>query len=369
MKDDPKKLRTLNWLPIAGVVVAALAGTAILNRISAKVGLEDFIQDGDRPQVSVDLTDGVYRVRLTSFCESPSDIESAVKSALKNGDSIVGISDADGRFRVALIDECYDHCNLLVVERRFPFLGYRFVGYLELFRQSEDQLLKRYEFRKPGGYTVAARTSIELPRHPRRVTATACYSNPLSKAMPDFENFRPEGLPDELSEAVGLARYMWSTKPRLGPAENRKPRKLCPMYRLDLLSKGEWATQCADFRDIFVNLARSSKRMKGVRYVGLYNYAPQFKALISQSHAVAEIFCAPLGKWVIFDPWFGTAFKVGERWLNVDDLMTMKPQTRSEVSALEFVISRKALKGPTLSYLNYFGTATFGPTETGPVVQ
>ncbi len=300
-------------------------------------------------------------------------LESSINKFLnQTRDAAEKYSDYMGRFHVKLYEEHYNQSNVILLDRCIFYGLCRYVGYIELLRQSEELLQRNWSFHKPGGYTILGRSSVALPNETRVVYGTIPVSRPLDQALPEFGAYHANvDLPAQVNAAIGIVQYMWSRTPRLGPHNDRTPQSLGPLTRLDLLERGAWSTQCGDFQYIFVNLAAASSKVSGVRYVSLLQYYPMFSGLIPHSHAAVEILTEG-HKWVVIDPWFGLLFQDEGRLLSASEIAEMSASDRKRITVRHFLQGRPSpfdlerYEGsyPSYGYWGYFGTILMGPNET-----
>ncbi len=353
------------------VLLLVLASWSILALLPTE--LRAFRQVEQRPTVvELGLSSGLYRyaILLTPSQFVPLDQRIARFRASAEGNR--GYSDLGGRLRLPLSEEFFNHANVLVVDKCIFYGLCWYVGYIELLRQSEDNLLKNFSFHKHGGYTVLGRTTVQVPREPRLVQKLSPVSNAITYALPDFASYRGGGeTSSSINESAAIVRYIWSRKPRLGPHDDRAPQRLGPLRRLELLERGDWATQCGDIRNIFVNLAAAAPAIRGVRYVGLLQYHPLFPDLIPHSHAAAEVLGED-GSWVLIDPWFGLMFEHQGKLLGAGDILRMGASEREQITIKRLVPGRvspfdaDAFEGtiPQGGYWGHFGTLIYGPDES-----
>ncbi len=371
MWNNVRQNRRLRISLLGSVLLVVLTSWSILALLPTE--LRAFRQVQQRPTVvELGLSSGLYRyaILLTPSQFAPLDqrISRFRAGAGGNGE----YSDLRGRLRLPLSEEFHNHANVVVVDKCIFYGLCWYVGYIELLRQSEDNLLKNFSFHKHGGYTVLGRTTVPVPHEPRLVKSLSPVSNALEYALPDFARYRGRGEPSSsINESAAIVRYIWSRKPRLGPHDDRTPLGLGPLRRLELLERGDWATQCGDIQHIFVNLAAAAPSIRGVRYVGLLQYHPVFPDLVPHSHAAAEVLTED-GSWVLIDPWFGLMFEHQGKLLGSGDILRMGASERERISVKRLVPDRvspfdaDAFEGtiPQGGYWGYFGTLTYGPDES-----
>ncbi len=318
------------------------------------------------------MSAGLYRYATLLTPSQSTSLDQRIAQFRAGANGRARYSDLRGRLRLPLSEEFLNHANVVVVDKCI-FYGLCWdVGYIELLRQSEDNLLKNFSFHKPGGYTVLGRTTLQVRREPRLVQSLSPVSNEIEQPLPDFSVYRgPGDAPGSIGEATAIVRYIWSRHPRLGPHDDRSPQRLGPLRRLDLLERGDWATQCGDIQYIFVNLAAAAPAIRGVRYVGLLQYHPLFPDLVPHSHAAAEVL-AEDGAWVLVDPWFGLLFESQGKLLGAGDILRMTASERTHIDVRRLVPERvspfdtDAFEGtiPQGGYWGYFGTMVHGPDES-----
>lgn len=371
VEHDTRKDRRLRIRLLGPGLVAVIASWSFLALLPTE--LTAFRQAQERPPVvELAFSTGLYRYATLPMRSQFSDLDRRIARFRTEAEGAQRYSDPLGRLRLPLSERFLNQANVLVVDKCIFYGLCWYVGYIELLRQSEDKLLKKFSFHKPGGYTILGRTSLPVPREPRLVPISSPVSNKLEGGLPDFSSFRRPGeAAGSISEAAAIVRYIWSRSPRLGPHDDRSPRRLDPRRRLDLLERGDWTTQCGDIRDIFVNLAAATPAIGGVRSVGLLQYHPPFPDLVPHSHAVAEVL-AEDGVWVLIDPWFGLIFEHRGRGLSARDVLRMSASERKRISVTRLVPGRVspfdagAFQGtlPRDGYWGYFGTVMRGPNES-----
>lgn len=359
---------------LAGLaILLCVMSAAALVLLTSPVEVQGFRQlGGEGNFVELDLSGGIYRFTRVSMPSQDPTLEDTVTNSLEGAEAAYAYSDLLGRIRVTLDEEFYNHANVIVIDR-CVFYGFcRYLGYIELLRQSAQLLESKWSFAKPGGYTVVGRSTIPLPTERRMVSSTSTVSRPFDQSLPDFaEYYSSQDPPGRTREAIAIARYMWSRTRHLGPHNDRTPQTLGPLQRLDLLESGQWSTQCGDFQQIFVNLAAASPRLSGVRSVSLFQYYPIFPDLIPHSHAAVEVQLEGK-KWVLIDPWFGLLFRYEGRLLSAGEIAEMSPSERKRITVRHVVPKRpfpfdlEHYEGtvPSDGYWGYFGTIITGPNET-----
>lgn len=186
--------------------------------------------------------------------------------------------------------------------------------WLELVRQSSAWLSATFSYKKPDGYTILGRHTIN-----RAVEKTSVIPLPSLKfnGKPDLSNIKPLGTSKylEIKLATGLLHQLWSEPIKQGPVSESYDDFLKHTFneKLEILRSGKFAVMCQGFRDLFLHASYGIPKLK-VRAIEALNYAPPFNDLISYGHSTAEIWIEGLGKWVVFDPWLGVmvAKKNGE---------------------------------------------------------
>ncbi|MCM8537807.1 MAG: transglutaminase domain-containing protein [Lentisphaeraceae bacterium] len=234
------------------------------------------------------------------------------------------------------------------------------VYYLELLRQSEEDLWNKFQYKKPGGYTILSRTNLVLPNEQIPIFETAIQTSlnelPLPKLKPTFETHIPS-----LNLALDVIKEIWQSHLSCGPS-NKPPKSItCPVKRLHALRLGEVSTMCSDVSALFINL--SVLYGLKARSVKLYAYYPPFDDLITFSHALAEVYSPELNKWLAIDPWYSFYMKSEKLFLSIEEIL---PINNKEEINLNFVLpKRKAFfqEACIRSYWDYFGTTIYGPEE------
>lgn len=371
MEHDVRKdwrIRIPVWGPALVVVLASWSLLALL-----PTELTAFRQIQERPTVvELGFSAGLYRYATLLTRSQSAHLDERVARFRAEPEGRGRYSDPLGRFNLPLSEQVLNQANVVVVDKCFFYGLCWYVGYIELLRQSEDKLLKNFSFRKAGGYTILGRTTLSVPRDPRLIASASPVSSEIEGQLPDFSSFRGPGeARGSISEAAAIVRYIWSRSPRLGPHGDRSPQRLDPLRRLDLLERGDWATQCGDIQHIFVNLAAAAPAVRGVRAIGLLQYHPLFPDLVPHSHATAEVLGED-GSWVLIDPWFGLMFEHRGKLVGAGDILRMSASERERITVMRLVPERvspfdaDAFEGtiPQGGYWGYFGAVMHGPDES-----
>lgn len=342
--------------------------------------LENFAMvKGKQVQVQVDLSGGEYRVARLPFKKAPPQLLPWLEKIRQTRVHDIGQTDEHGIIKVSLQDEVFNSSDLLVFLRCNSGKDCRIKGYLEVIRQPEALLKSLFGFEKVGGYNVLGRTTLQLPHEPKKRFLPVQQAIPLTHPLPDLESLsapEDEALPPEVRRAGMLIRYIWSYHPRMGPSNDAQPQSRDALYRLGLLKAGQWAVSCQGIRDIFVELAAQDPEIPAVRTVGLYQYSPAWPDLISNSHAVAEIYSEHLDKWIMIDPHFGTLYTQNGIPLSVSELSDYRNSRGAESRAglmplkVELMSNHDPANGlpdvvrmPAFDYLGYFGTMSYTPVR------
>lgn len=178
-------------------------------------------------------------------------------------------------------------------------------NFLEIIRQSEDFLAKKFGFKRSAGYCIAGRRNVLLGQY-KKVQEQAPYVF-FGDAVVPLANKAADkfGSNGEIQIATEILEWMFSKNLNTGPINrNHKSYELATFeQKIAMLEKGKYAVQCATFRDLFVHAAA----VKGldVRCIGALNYSPQHPDLLSYTHALCEIWVSTFQRYIIFDPWFG----------------------------------------------------------------
>lgn len=341
--------------------------------VAPPLKLESFASVGNRGEVKIDVTDRIYTVALLDFDKQPSAISNYLNLVTRERKYDVGNTNDKGIIKLNLKEKSIDHSNLIVFLRCLKICNVE--GYMEVLRQSSDLLKKRWSFNKPDGYSIIARSSIQLPEDKKVFYSSERYSVPYKEKITSLSisSFYPEkSLDPAIDESVAIMRYIWDGNITTGPNNYRSAASLDPIERLSLIRQGKWSVQCADTRNIFLDLAISSPKISHSRYVGLYLYYPPFRDLITPSHAVAEIYSENLQKWIMVDPWFGAIYRLGNKYLSAADINQMTPTERKLIVADNFVSTRLSPIGQEgnsiyleYGYFSYFGAVEYGPIEKG----
>lgn len=198
---------------------------------------------------------------------------------------------------------------------------------VELVRQSESWLQKKFGFDKPGGYTLLGRRDVDTPFIRKTESGPVEFVGKAGIAV------TPVGDSPYASVrlATGLLRYLWAQPIKQGPASLPYNEFLKhPMReKLKIIREGDFAIMCAGFRDLFLHAAADTAGLK-IRAVAAMNYSPQLGNLIAYSHATTEIWVPELKRWVLFDPWLGLmvtmngvpigAFDIQKNYDKADDM-------------------------------------------------
>ncbi len=102
----------------AGVVALGMAGIffyACDSRHSS-ISLEGFRHLDHHGLVEIDLSDGYYRFKLFSEPHQILDFNEYVTSPNQQGFLRMGFSDANGKFTVRLVENTYNHSNIILIE-------------------------------------------------------------------------------------------------------------------------------------------------------------------------------------------------------------------------------------------------------------
>ncbi len=207
--------------------------------------------------------------------------------------------------------------------------------FLELIRQSQNQLMKKFGFYKKLGYTIIGRNNLILPQVKKQLTSLV---KPENFSLKDSNSWYPKivlsspEMPSALQYSIALDKYLWSKPIKKGPSNNSAPQFLSPVIQLKLLREFKWSTQCNSFRNIFVDFATYVKEIPKVRAVNLLQYNGKFNDLIANSHAVVEIYSNSLKKWILFDPWFAVYFKYHDKFLSANDIIAMSSLERKNIA-------------------------------------
>lgn len=173
---------------------------------------------------------------------------------------------------------------------------------VELIRQSEAWLQKKFDFKRPGGYTILGRRTVDttysFASESGRIEFVGQSSFPIT---PWGDSPYPS-----IREATGLLHYLWAQPIKQGPTSLTYANFLQRSFpeKLEAIRDGKFSVMCAGFRDLFLHAAANRSSLK-VRAVAAMNYSPQIADLISYSHATTEIWIPELKRWVLFDPWYG----------------------------------------------------------------
>lgn len=232
----------------------------------------------------------------------------------------------------------------LTVEIDKPFAIY-YIGpyYIEFIRQSEEYLMKEYGFHKPGGYFVLQRTNLTLHNNGVR------NEPPGMRVIASHLPFEPS---DVMTDIATTMRLIWSEPLSLGATNDAATGLLNPVVRLEKLRKGEWYGMCGTIANIFVDIMVSMGYR--ARNVALLQMDPFIGDLIGCSHSVSEVWVN--GKWILCDPWFGTVYAKGEKYLSAEEIK----ENRMEVTALEFVKPHSPVNLDLEWFLSqYFGTIVY----------
>lgn len=325
--------------------------------------LENFTNvQGEAAKVSLDLSGGKYIVAKKSFDKRPVNINPEVRKLQSNSKNYIGFTNESGIVNLKLDQEKYNQSNLIVFMKPN---SRHIAGYIEVLRQSPSDLKRMYNFDQPTGYNVLGRTSINLPKKTDKVIA---IRESLDPALPDITAYYPneeKKYPIEIEESVAIIKMIWDNPLNIGPNNNQDYEKFSAIEKLKLLQESKWSAQCAGIRNIFKEFAVASTNINEVRDVNLYQYYPEFPDLITNSHAVVEIYSKELNKWVMIDPFFASIFMQDDNYLNAQDIASMDHEQRKKIKNLNFVPSRSIENiqpdlDINLAYYVYFGTVHYG---------
>jgi hypothetical protein len=178
-------------------------------------------------------------------------------------------------------------------------------NYLEIVRQSEAYLDKRFGFRRVGGCCIAGRRNILLGQDVKIQKGSTKVFYGRAGFPIVTGNYKKSGGSDEIHVAKEILEWLYSRKLNTGPVgKNHKRYQIASFSRkIKMLQRGDYSVQCGTFRDLFVHIALNRGLI--IRIVSGENYSPQYSCLSTYSHALCEIWVSKLRKYVIFDPWFG----------------------------------------------------------------
>ncbi len=175
--------------------------------------------------------------------------------------------------------------------------------FFELIRQSSVWLSNTFKFKRPGGYTILGRRSIDPVARPARKFLLEEFVGVPDRI--EIEAVRKTKY-DEINTAIGILNYLWSFNITTGPTNLARSAFIRYPFdkKVDLVRSGKFSVQCAGFRDLFLHASTVFPELR-LRALDANNYSPQLGDLITYGHASAEIWISALRRWVIFDPWLG----------------------------------------------------------------
>ena len=187
------------------------------------------------------------------------------------------------------------------------------------YRQPGDTLYELYNMTRPQGYTIIGRYE-HRNLFPKKQTPDISWKQIEYDEYPNLTNYylMPEQYPQldmsdpAIAEISALIRYFWKEDFDAGPD----------------------TMQCAEIRDIICSFAYDSPNITGIRIVNGRQYYPQFEDLISNKHAVAEIYTKRDG-WILVDPMFGSFFYYNDHCIGVSDITRMNYLNYDEIQVIQ----------------------------------
>jgi len=365
-----KKIILVFFLLI-GVGILFLLITKNNNTKAENMILENFRHISNNGEVEIDISDGIYSVILLSLENQPKNLDNVIHNAMNNVSKESLYTDNKGIIKINLKEDFYNNVNVLFFK---DSKSKKRIGYIELLRQSAKDLKQYYNFEKKDGYTILGRTNIILPEGKKFINSNIPIIIPSRRPYPvSIKEFYPhERYEPEITEAIAAIRYLWSEPINIGPTNQILDSSYGVLRRLEMLRQGEWSTQCSDFRTLFNNLVLHSNIIRKVRRVELRQHFPTFTDLIVNSHSISEIYVEGLHKWIAVDPWFGYLFTVDGKYVNTQEIASMKSEKYSKIKIEKWVPDRKiSTQLPeenefiiiSNGYFGYFGSIEYGPTR------
>lgn len=230
-------------------------------------------------------------------------------------------------------------------------------NYLELVRQSSVWLKKSFNYNRIGGYTILGRRSIGT-----KFSESSPLPSLVFKKRPKPMKYSPAKISqfNEINQAIGLLKKIWSQRISTGPSLASYDRFLEQNFedKMRQLSTGEMSVSCQGFRDLFLHASTVATNPIKLRPVEAFNYYPQIPDLINYGHSTAEIWVESLGKWVIFDPWLAITVTKNNIPVSADELSNASNANEYKVVPLMESISRVRLKGDGTWAIDLFQPST-----------
>ena len=292
----------------------------------SKIHLENFknIIHQNTSYYIIDVTGGTHTVAKIHFGEQPGEITDYLRTVEGSTRYDIGVTTNRGEITVTLDEYIYNDATLIV----FLDDTRKIIGYICLMRQSEEQLIEKFNFTKKNGYTVIGRTSLNFL--PNKTYQLTWNQKPVDN-YPDLTQYYPdEKYPQEIREVIALLRFFWKEPMETGPS-NVNYRSLSVDKQIDYLESEKWTIQCGEIRDIVASYAMVSQYISGVKIINAEQYCPRFYDLTGNTHGVMEIYLHQYNRWVLVDPMFGSLFSYKGELIGVDTIKSLSVEERKNI--------------------------------------
>ncbi|WP_422003614.1 transglutaminase-like domain-containing protein [Pyruvatibacter mobilis] len=183
-----------------------------------------------------------------------------------------------------------------------------------IHRQSAEELLDAYRFKKDDGYSIIANSTFDLS-HGDKMYHYKFDRN--GSFLPDLINLENFAGPNELAQAASISA--WLDMQNLTYSPSRLPAEHTPWdMQIEALRRGKQGLQCGDYRNLFTSIALEAGIK--IRWIGLLSFSVDgLDDATPYSHAALEVMTEQFG-WVFYDPWHNLAFRENKEWLNTSEI-------------------------------------------------